>query len=35
MSKDNITKETDVSFSEVVTYIQTTLKPYWEKMSNV
>lgn len=30
-----ITKETDVSFSEVVTYIQTTLKPYWEKMSNV
>ena len=30
-----ITKEADVSFFEVVTYIQTTLKPYWEKMSNV
>ena len=29
-----ITKEADVSFFEVVTYIQTTLKPYWEKMSN-
>ena len=25
-----ITKEADVSFFEVVTYIQTTLKPYWE-----
>ena len=30
-----ITKEADVSFFEVVTYIQTTLKPYWERMSNV
>ena len=30
-----ITKEADVSFFEVVTYIQTTLKPYWEKMSSV
>lgn len=30
-----ITKEADVSFFEVVTYIQTTLKPYLEKMSNV
>lgn len=30
-----ITKEADVSFFEIVTYIQTTLKPYWEKMSNV
>lgn len=30
-----IIKEADVSFFEVVTYIQTTLKPYWEKMSNV
>ena len=30
-----ITKGADVSFFEVVTYIQTTLKPYWEKMSSV
>lgn len=29
-----ITKEADVSFAEVVSYIQIALKPYWEKMSN-
>lgn len=27
-----ITKESDVSFSEVVAYIQTCLKPYWENI---
>lgn len=29
-----ITKEADVSFAEVVSYIQIALKSYWEKMSN-
>lgn len=29
-----ITKSTDISFTEVVTYIQESLQPYWEKMSN-